>query len=412
MPWYPDRLTPLARDFRLFQHAWRLNRRRAVDVVASKFNDRLVPDRITGLYAGEGAPTGRILLSYMVEPFHLGPRLPKFHSTTRQSNWQAREIVRALHERGYVVDVYRLDADVEPDDFDQYDALFGLEPNFARYARRLKDGVPAIYYATGMHWSQRNPAIRQHVERLEHRRGVSVPVRRLLPETDAEALADALIVIGDRRTAATYLDHVGKKPTYDILSTTYPFLDDTIRTKDFDDARTSFLWFTGGDLVTKGLDVTIEAFADRPNLDLYVCGPLETDMAFVDIYREELFETHNIHPLGWTDVATDRFLEVTNRCAFVIHSGISEGFPGSLAHCMRRGLVPLVTPDVVLEPDGWGISIPAAEPANVAAAIERAAAMPVDDIRSLARASADRAASVHSREAFAERIREILDEVL
>lgn len=397
---------------RLLYNAFRLNPARAADICIGTVNDQLKPDQVTGLYEGSESPTGRVLLSYMTAPYYSGFQLPRFQSTERQSTWQARELVRAFNELGYVVDVFRLDADVSPTDFSRYDVLFGLEPNFERYASAVPAETTKIYYATGMHWSQRNPAIRDHVARLERRQGVDYEAIRHLPESRAEVLADVLVVIGDDRTVASYTDHVGEKPVYQLYTSTYDFLECGTDEKAFDAARSNLLWFSGGDLASKGLDETLEVITDLPNVDLYVCGPLETDIDFVDVYREELFESENVHPIGWVDVGSTQFRNLTSRCGYVIHTGYSEGFPGSVAHCMARGVVPLVTPEVIEDTGDWGISIPDHRLDTIRRSIEEAVRVSPSVLEQMAERTCTRAEEVHSRTAYSEQIRRILLSIL
>lgn len=402
----------LSETARLLANAFRLNPKRATDICINTINRRLRPDEITGLYRSSDPPEGRVLMSYMTAPYHSGLQLPRFQSTERQSSWQARELVRAFNELGYVVDVFRLDAEVSPPNFSEYDVLFGLEPNFERYASSVSDDTTKIYYATGMHWSQRNPAIRDHIARLEHRNDVEYEAIRLLPETDAEALADALIVIGDDRTVASYTDYVGEKPMYQLYTSTYDFLECAIDNKSFEEARSNLLWFSGGDLASKGLDETLEVISDLPDVDLYVCGPLETDVDFVDVYYDELFESRNVHPIGWVDVGSTRFRGLTERCGYMIHTGYSEGFPGSVAHCMARGVVPMVTPEVIEDTSDWGISIPDHQPETIRRTIEAGAELDPKQLKRMAKRTCSRADQCHSREAYSDRIRDILQDTL
>lgn len=395
----------------LLRHAWSINRDRAVDICIEKINRQLLPKSVTGYYTVDNEPRGRVLISYLVEPYYEGIQLPKLASTPRQSTWQARTIAELFNEMGYVVDIYRLDADIEPPDFSAYDVLFGLEPNFARYARQLDDAVK-IYYATGMHWSQRNPAIENHLAELERRRGVKLAARRTLPETDAEELADALIVVGDDYTAQTYLDYVGEKPSYNVFTSTYEFLDCAVDERDYNTARSKLLWFTGGNLACKGLDVTLEAVAGLDNIDLYVCGPLETDREFVDIYEEELFAEENIHPIGWVDVGSDRFEELTRRCGYVIHTGVTEGFPGGVAHALQRGLVPIVTPEVTTELDDYGIQVPDRKIPTVRRVIKEAAAMEPNQLEEMSKQACQRARAKHSRKAYRTELESAFESIL
>ena len=64
----------------------------------------------------------------------------------------------------------------------------------------------------------------------------------------------------------------------------------------------------------KGLDLVLEAFAGMPDHHLYVCGPLQQEKDFVKAFYTELYETPNIHAVGWVDLEGPEFLEIVNKC--------------------------------------------------------------------------------------------------
>ncbi len=396
----------------MLKHTWNFNKKRAVDICIDEVNHWLEGESVTDYFSPPDDSQKYVLISYSVSHYYDGFQFPKFYSTPRQSVWQGREIARAFHDLGYGVDIYSLNGAVEPEDYSKYDVLFGCEPNFERFARNLDADTTKIYYGAGMHWSQRNPAVREHVERLNERRDTEREPSRLLPETKAEELADALVVIGDEYTKSTYLDQVGDKPCYNIYTTTYDFLNCGTDERNFETARSNLLWFTGGDLVYKGLDITLDAVAKMDGVDLYVCGPLEADVEFAKIYEQELFETENIHPVGWVDVRSDKFQELTKQCGYMIHTGITEGFPGSIAHCMKRGLVPIITHEVASNVGEWGVQIPDHEIDTIRRTIEKAITIAPDELQKKSRQACERAREEHTREAYSTRFREILESAL
>ena len=107
----------------------------------------------------------------------------------------------------------------------------------------------------------------------------------------------------------------------------------------------------------KGLDLLLEVFPRLPDLHLWACGPFEREEEFCACYRRELYETPNIHPVGWVGVAEPQFAEIVRRCASVIHPTCSEGQPGSVVHCMHQGLIPLVTPEAGIDTEDFGVTL-------------------------------------------------------
>ena len=95
----------------------------------------------------------------------------------------------------------------------------------------------------------------------------------------------------------------------------------------------------------RGIDLVLEAFVNMPELNLWVCGPLQSpgEKEFIEVYREELFHTQNIHPIGWIDVRSKSFQKLTNNCTALLSTACTEGMSGGALNCMRRGVIPFVT---------------------------------------------------------------------
>jgi glycosyltransferase involved in cell wall biosynthesis len=89
-----------------------------------------------------------------------------------------------------------------------------------------------------------------------------------------------------------------KKPLFPVpipSACMYPWSE----SKDFDACRRNFLWFGSGGFIRKGLDLVLEAFAGMPEYHLTVCGPIEEERDFQQAFAKELYDTPNIHTLGW-----------------------------------------------------------------------------------------------------------------
>ena len=121
---------------------------------------------------------------------------------------------------------------------------------------------------------------------------------------------------GNEFTLNTY--SYANKPIYRVpISTTvlYSWPEE----KDFEACRKRFLWLGSGGLVRKGLDLVLDAFAEMPEYDLTVCGPIQRERDFEKAYYKELYQTPNIHTVGWVDIASPEFIEITNNCIGLIY---------------------------------------------------------------------------------------------
>jgi len=160
-------------------------------------------------------------------------------------------------------------------------------------------------------------------------------------------MADAIVLIGNQHAAGTYPKTFAK--IYPIDNSFVSKLPaPNISERDESSAKKNFLFMGSSHLLRRGFDVLLDAFSQLPDLHLWVCGPLTADQEreLVRVYRRELFHSPNIHPVGWMNVLSEPFMELTNLCASFINPSCTEGMSGSALNCMRRGLIPLVSGDV------------------------------------------------------------------
>lgn len=383
--------------------------------------DRYDQDRsiVEGYYEiDEQSPDGRTLLSYLTKPFSLDRKSPEFHS--RQDQWQTIEIANIFNDFGYVIDAVEFDnPNPAPHKLSNYDVLFGFEPNFKRFAECMSKETTKIYYAIGAHWSWRNPAEFQRLDRLEERRGIRLSPERTLPETNAEELADAIIVTGDHYIngnefiANTYRKAVEDIPIYHVRVSCFDFLECNIEQKDYEDARNNFMWFGGSGLVLKGLDLALEAFSQLKEQHLYVCGPVTSNEEFIEAYHEELFHTNNIHLMGYVNVTSQDFRELTQKCAYVINPSASGvAIPGALITCMHSGVVPIFTTEFEAPSVNWGIQLPDTKIDTIIKIVEKTSNVSSDKCKNMSFKACEKAQRNYTRETYSDDLSEALQSIL
>jgi hypothetical protein len=168
-------------------------------------------------------------------------------------------------------------------------------------------------------------------------------------------MADALVCKGNGYVARSWQEAF-KGPIYPINNYGFTEIRFVHGAKDFTNARTQFLFLASGSQMQKGLDLLLEIFPRHPDLHLYICSSFRHDSEFCACYHRELFETANVHPIGWITVTGPRFYELVERCAYVILPSCSEGQAGSVVHCMAAGLLPLVTREAGIDTKDFGIT--------------------------------------------------------
>ena len=102
----------------------------------------------------------------------------------------------------------------------------------------------------------------------------------------------------------------------------------------------------------KGLDLLLEIFSKKGfPFELYVCSNFESEEAFCEVYKKELFSTSNIHPVGFIDIMSEKFREIAEICSFALLPSCSEARAGSVLTVMSAGIIPIVSRECGFEDD-------------------------------------------------------------
>ena len=376
---------------------------------------RKTEQRVVSLDSKTDATRGRVLLSYILEPFLLPrgedgqPDLPYSHTHF----WETWTIADTWRRHGFAVDVVSWQNRTwmpETQPHAGYDVVIDVRCNLDRWAAVLPEETLKIFHADTAHHSFHNAAQLKRVVALNQRRSASVAPHKLVEENRGPEHADFLVVLGNEFTQETFARF--GKPIHHVpvsVPRTYPWLDD----KDFDAARTRFSWFGSGGLVHKGLDLVLEAFAGLPDLHLTICGPIRGEADFEREYWTELYETPNIHLHGWIDVASDEFLDLARRTGGLIYPSCSEGGGSSVFTCMHAGIVPLINREVSVDLNPtYSVELTDLSVEGLRQTLQEFARRPAGELESMARSARSFAAGNHTKERFRERYDEVVTELI
>jgi len=299
---------------------------------------------------GEGSIIGHALVDFVVEPY-----MPDYdgEGDKRHSHWtHVVNIVNLLKEMGYEVDVTDWRNRKAPS-ATGYDLVVGIHDAFTSSCTRKPGKCKKIYLGTGAYTAQAIAEEEKRLESLFNRKGVKLKRRGRVSNDIGPHLADVIFVMGSEWVIDTYRKIVDI-PIYSYPNTTVDGVATTFEKKNFDKARENFMWLSAFGAVFRGLDILLEVFAEMPDCHLWICGGIEHESDFMDLYKKELRETPNIHLVGWIDVTSDEFSELTSKCAYLIYPSASDGMPGSVVNCMAAGLIPLVTLEAGVDTGGYG----------------------------------------------------------
>ena len=351
----------------------------------------------------------RALLIYLIPPFLMKDDDPRFFS--HQNLRQCRQIAGILDEFGYVVDA------IDRSSFDllkrrDYDLIICDRADFKGIDDSFREEAKKIFLATSENYRIHNRNARRRHQLLSKRRKCEIKLRRKYPEQFPYiAKSNAIIGFGNDLIMNTWREVFG--------GLIYPFNNYGFRetefrlgAKDFAMARKNFLFFASRSQVQKGLDLLLEIFPRHPDLHLYVCSEFKNEDDFCACYHKELYETPNVHPVGWVKVNSLEFSELIQACGYVIHPTCSEGQPGSVVQCMYCGVVPLVTKEAGIDTEDFGVTFSDDSLAEIERVILEVSGLPEGWLRERSLRTRRVAEEKYSEGAFINRWRGILTEIL
>lgn len=351
-------------------------------------------------------PQGNVLISYITSPFFLraGQSVPNSHT----HYWESLQIARTFWELGYCVDVIHWqNRDFVPNK--DYAFFVDVRLNLERLAPLLNKDCVKIMHIETAHWLFHARAQYSRLLAVQRKRGFTLsPVKIVQPNWAIEH-ADCATLLGNEFTISTY--SYANKPIYRIPISTpvvYPWPEE----KDFEACRKHFIWFGGSDLVHKGLDLVLEAFAEMPEYDLTVCGPVQGEKEFERAFYKELYQTPNIHTAGWVDVSNAEFIAIANSCIGLIYPSCSEGQCGGVVTCLHAGLIPIISYESGVDVHDFGMILENSSIDEIKNAIRSISDLRAQELKLMARQAWEFARANHTRETFAYEYRQAISTII
>lgn len=283
--------------------------------------------------------SSKALLSYITLPFVK-------QSYNHTNYFEAISLARVLNDLGYVVDVIEY-TKIGFKNLDNYDVIIGFGEVFQHYFENHNKPIKTIYYGTGMHVCHQNTATLNRLKDVYLKKGVWLTESaRYVEKTWSyqTTLVDGIVALGNESCASTYRKHY-KGKIFSIPAPCYVTQNAMeILKKRAVTANKSFLWFGSVGLVHKGLDLLLEYFSKNNELQLHICGNLDSEKKFVAAYKEELYKNKNIHIHGFIDIDSAKFKKILESCSFIIFPSCSEGgCPSVITTIMNGALIPIVS---------------------------------------------------------------------
>ncbi|MDP2090204.1 MAG: glycosyltransferase [Candidatus Gracilibacteria bacterium] len=280
-----------------------------------------------------------VLISYIKYPFIKGVNY------SHTNNIEAISIGEVFNKLGYNVDIVNYDYEGKIN-YEKYNIIFGfgepLEKSFYFNINNLK----RIYYGTGMHLFIQNYNTIKRIGGLYNKKGILIveSSRLVFKSWNIQTqLSNAIITLGNNTIIDSYKQFYDKS-IYSIPVTYYNIENINYDiSNNIEEKKLNFIWFGSSGLIHKGLDLLLEIFKEKGDLNLHICGPIDNEKIFKDYFYSELYETKNIFNYGFVDIHSYKFKSIVNKCAFSIFPSCAEGEPSSIINLMSLGIIPIVT---------------------------------------------------------------------
>jgi len=354
---------------------------------------------------GKEAAKGNVLLAYIVQPFLLkeGEPLPVTHTHYLESVLMAEVFL----ELGYAVDVISYkNTTFKPKK--EYQFFISARTNFERIGQRLNRDCIKIVHLDMAHWIFNNWAAYKRCFELKERKQVALPLanRKLQELNWAIECADFATLLGNDFTIETY--RYAKKPIYK-LHIPSKLLYSWPENKNFDQCRKNYLWFGSHGLIHKGLDLVLDMFKGMPEYHLTVCGPVSSEPLFEKAYYAELYETPNIHTIGWIDISSDRFYELAKKTLGLIYPSASEGQSGAVISCMQTGLIPVISYESGIDVDNFGVMVGDCRIDTLRETIRQLSSKEASELEAMAKTTWETTRRVYTGENYKKKLMSILN---
>lgn len=345
----------------------------------------------------------RCLFVYITYPFI------KNFNNSHQNQWQAVEMARVIGTFGYDVDVLNYQCPFMRDSIKyKYDLIIDIIPRKNFWANQMNEGCINVSYMTGMSVNYAYTAEHQRLSELKQRRGVKLSPRRtqdldIANEKNIEEY-DFVWYIGNSYNVHSF-DQFKMPPICFIRNNGYVFdWADTVTTRN----KHNFLFFASSGQVHKGLDLLLEIFAqEKYKYNLYICSPFMREEDFCKEYEQELFHRPNIFPIGWVNIESQQFRDVTSSCAYVLMPSCSEGCAGSILTVMSAGVIPIVSRICGLDDDDV-IGLPDCTISTIERYINEYATKPDEWVHERSQKCLDTIRTKYSPENFSQSVRDAM----
>lgn len=254
----------------------------------------------------------------------------------RTQPFEIMKIVKVFSEFGYAVDIIGCNdlKAVEIIKDRNYNVIFGFGESFFKLTN-LYPNVSSILLMT-----ENTPefSFKQEKDRMDYfflrhgrklklaRSGKFYKIKHLEKKYSHVITMGETELLKDKYSNPSFIFPTG------LINARYVFSN-----KDHLQARHNYLWFGSTGAIHKGLDILIDVFSKRDDVILHICGLNKEEKKILKFKGRS-----NMFDYGRIDVNSGAYLQLVNKCSYIILPSCSEGFSTSVTTGMLHGLIPVV----------------------------------------------------------------------
>lgn len=347
--------------------------------------------------------TNNALLSYIIYPFD--GAIKHDHS----NHIECFTIAEIMNELGYNVDIINWDNKTFLPT-KNYQLVIDNHNNLERLSAFFNNNTIKVFHATNAHWLFQNAIEYARHQDFFIRTGIAILPPRIMVPGNSASYCDMITMFGNDFTKSSYGKYGVGVYHLPMSVTSKP---EPISERQYSLAKKKFVWLNSHGALLKGLDVVIDAFANLPELTLYVCGNMDNDRQFLDAMASQLNKASNIEFKGWVEMDGVEFKEIVKDCAWIINASFSEGGGGSTLNCMAKGLIPVISKSSSITlPDKTGFYIENNDAASLGNLLQTISILPNDELKQMSDNALDFIVTNHTLENFKKKYKDFLIKVI
>ena len=323
----------------------------------------------------------KVLVSYILVPFLVNRDKWANHT----NNYECYTACEIFHKLGYQVDVVYFDYLLPAEKISEYEVVYGFGRCFNAALPNPK--IKTIYYTTMCHSDYMNYATIKRGLEVYKEKGFYEPnsIRTtVMFDKSALQFVDLIIALGNGFSAETYK----KSETQNNVKSLdlFPLSPNPVDAsqKDFEKIKRNFVWFASLGAIHKGLDLVIDVFLKRKDINLTICGFNSSETEFFNYYKDVLEnKIGNIRNAGFVHPMSEEFKRLMMNNTGCIMPSLCESGGGGVKCLCDGGLLPIVSKQTGIDVEQYGFQLEEHTTAEIERKIDKVLDTPTDKLKDL-----------------------------